>query len=182
MLIYDALRKDHDTVRQLLNELVMLSENDEQRRHGLIDQIRDEIVPHARAEESVFYNSLRAIDAAKDVVMHGYQEHMEAETLLRTLQVKDKIDADWKATAQKLKKAIEHHIQEEEGKIFNVAQQLFTEDEARMMGEAFEQLKPEVREEGFLRTTLDMVANLMPPRFAASLRTMGIHPEAGMKR
>lgn len=182
MLIYEALKKDHETVRQLLNELVMLSENDESRRHGLIEQIRDELVPHARAEESVFYNSLRAIDSAKDIVMHGYQEHMEAETLLRTLQVADKIDAGWKQTAQKLKKALEHHIQEEEGKIFTVAQQLFTEEEARMMCEAFEQLKPEVKEEGFLRTTLDMVANLMPPRFAASLRTMGINPEAGMKR
>lgn len=182
MLIYEALKKDHDTVRQLLNELVMLGENDEQRRHSLIEQIRDELVPHARAEESVFYNSLRAIDSAKDVVMHGYQEHMEAETFLRTLQLKDKIDADWKATAQKLKKAVEHHIQEEEGKIFTVAQQLFTQEEAQMMGEAFEQLKPEVKEEGFLRTTLDMVANLMPPRFKASIRTAGINPEAGLKR
>lgn len=182
MIIYEALRNDHDTVRQLLNELVMLNENDEQRRHSLIDQIRDELVPHSRAEESVFYNSLRAIDSAKDIVMHGYQEHMEAETLLRSLQLKDKIDADWKSNAQKLKKALEHHIQEEEGKIFSVAQQLFTEEEALMMGQAFEQLKPEVRDEGFVRTTLDMVANLMPPRFAASLRTMGINPEAGLNK
>jgi len=182
MLIYEALKKDHDTVRQLLNELVQLGEKDEDRRHSLVDQIRDELIPHARAEESVFYNSLRAIDSAKDIIMHSYQEHMEAETLLRTLQVKDKIDVDWKTTAQKLKKALEHHIHEEEGKIFTVARQLFTEEEARMMGEAFEQLKPEVKEEGFLRTTLDMVANLMPPRFAASIRTMGINPEAGLKR
>ncbi|MEZ0390840.1 MAG: hemerythrin domain-containing protein [Pseudobdellovibrionaceae bacterium] len=182
MLIYDALKKDHESVRQHLNELIMLSEGDENRRHTLIQQIRDELVPHSRAEESVFYNSLRAIDAAKDIVMHGYQEHMEAEALLRTLQAKDKIDADWKATAQKLKKALEHHIQEEEGKIFTVARQLFTDDEARMMAEAFEQLKPEVKEEGFLRTTLDMVANLMPPRFAASVRTFGLNPDAGASK
>jgi hypothetical protein len=37
-------------------------------------------------------------------------------------------------------------------------------------------MKPEVEEEGFLRTTLDMVANLMPPRFAASLRTFTFNP------
>jgi hemerythrin superfamily protein len=176
MLIYEALKKDHDKVRQLLNELISLNEKDNTRHAALIEEIRDELVPHARAEESVFYNSLRAIDSAKDIVMHGFEEHMEAETLLRTLQAKDKIDADWKATAQKLKKALEHHIQEEEGKIFNVAQQLFTQDEARMMAEAFEQLKPEVREEGFMRQTLDMVANVMPPRFAASLRTFGMNP------
>jgi hemerythrin superfamily protein len=176
MLIYEALKNDHEKVKTLLNDLVALEASNEDRRHSLIENIRDELIPHSRAEESVFYNSLRAIDSAKDIVMHGFEEHMEAETLLRSLQVADKIDLEWKATAQKLKKALEHHIQEEEGKIFNVAQQLFTKEEAEMMAEAFEQLKPEVKEEGFLRTTLDMVANLMPPRFAASLRTFTLNP------
>jgi hemerythrin superfamily protein len=176
MLIYEALKKDHDTVKTLLNELVSLGENNKDRSHRLIEQIKDELVPHARAEESVFYNSIRAIDAAKDIIIHSFEEHMEAETLLRTLQAMDKIDADFKSTAQKLKKAVEHHIQEEEGRVFNVAQQLFTQEEARMMADAFEKLKPEVREEGFMRQTLDMVANIMPPRFAASLRTFGMNP------
>lgn len=176
MLIYETLKKDHDKVKSLLNELVMLGENDKDRSSQLIEEIKDELVPHSRAEESVFYNSIRAIDSAKDVVLHSFEEHMEAESLLRTLQAMDKINADWKNTAQKLKKAVEHHIQEEEGRVFNVAQQLFTQDEARMMSEAFEKLKPEVREEGFMRQTLDMVANIMPPRFAASLRTFGLHP------
>jgi len=176
MLIYEALKTDHDKLKELLNELVQLSETDEERRHALVYHIHDELIPHARAEESVFYNSLRAIDAAKEVALHGFEEHMEAEALLRSLQAKDKIDADWKETAKKLKKALTDHITEEEGKIFNVAQQLFTQEEAQMMGQAFEQLKPEVREEGFLRHTLDMVANLMPPRFAASLRTFNLNP------
>jgi hemerythrin superfamily protein len=176
MLIYEALKKDHVNIRRLLDELVALSPNDKDKHHKLIQEIHDELVPHARAEESVFYNSLRAIDQAKDIAMHGFQEHMEAETLLRTLKSKDKRDTDWKSTAQKLQKVVDSHIQEEETRIFNVAQQLFTEDEARMMAEAFEQLKPEVSEEGFLRQTLDMVANVMPPRFAASLRTFGTNP------
>lgn len=176
MQIYEVLRKDHEKVKTLLSELVALDESGEKRRHDLIQQIRDELVPHSRAEESVFYNSLSAIDSAKDVVMHGYQEHMEAETFLRTLQAADKIDMGWKQTAKKLKEAVFHHIEEEENKIFTVAQHLFTDEEAVMMAEAFEQLKPEVREQGFMQTTIDMVANLMPPRFAATLRTMTLNP------
>jgi hypothetical protein len=178
MLIYEALKSDHLKVKILLNELVTLTEADSERRHSLIKQIHDELIPHVRAEESVFYNSLRAIDSAKDIALHGFEEHMEAEALLHTLQGKDKIDAEWKATAQKLKHAIEHHVNEEEGRIFSIAQQLFTQEEAEMMGQAFEQLKPEVHEEGILRQTLDMVANVMPPRFAASLRTFNLNPRA----
>lgn len=173
MAIYEALKKDHRKVTELLNELVMLDEGGET-HSDLIDQIRDELIPHARAEEAVLYNSLRSLDEAKDIVMHSYQEHLEAETLLRTLQAKNKIDLDWKETAKSLRAALAHHIEEEEGRIFNVAKQLFTTEEADMMEEAFEALKPEIKQEGMLQTTLEMVTNLMPKRFVPAIKSINL--------
>lgn len=169
MLIYEMLKNDHNKVKGLLNDLLQVTADDE-RRSALIDQIRDEIVPHSRAEESVFYNSLRALDASKDLVMHGYQEHVEIEALLRTLQLKDIVDANWRKTALKLKENLEHHINEEETKIFSAAKSLFTEEEAIMMGYAFEELKPEIKDENFMQTTFDLMVNLMPPRFTPQLK------------
>lgn len=166
MLIYDALRKDHDNLKTLLMDLVTCEPNDDEKASDLIDQIRDAMVPHSRAEEAVFYNSLRSLDAAKDVVSHSYNEHMEAESLLRRLQARDLVGADWTSTAKKLQTAVEHHIHEEEGRVFSVARQLFTTQEAEMMADAFERLKPEVQEEGLLQTSLEMITNRMPPRFA----------------
>jgi len=174
MNIYDALKKDHETVKQLLNQLVQLEPDQAGARHSLIAQIRDELIPHARAEEAVFYNSLRSIAPVNDMAMHGYQEHFEAETALRLLQVRDKIDLEWKDTARKLKKAVEHHIEEEENKIFSAAKQLFTNDEAKMMGEAFLALKPQIKEEGVLKTTLEMIVNMMPPQFAPRFRSYNL--------
>lgn len=171
MRIYEALIEDHNKVKDLLARLVALNEGDEEERKSLIEQIRDELVPHARAEEAVFYNSIRAINTAQDLVWHGYEEHMEAEALLRTLQAADKIDADSKKIAKKLKDAVEHHIKEEEERIIPVAQQLFTDQEAEVMAEAFEEMKPDVKEGNIMQTTLDMVANMMPPRLAAPLRS-----------
>ncbi len=173
MAIYDALIKDHRKVTELLNELVMLDEGGDA-HSALIDQIRDELIPHARAEEAVLYNSLRSLDEAKEIVMHGYQEHVEAETLLRTLQAKDKIDLDWKDTARKLRSTIAHHIEEEEGKIFNVAKQLFTSEESDMMEEAFETLKPDIKEEGMMKTSLELITNLMPKRFVPALKSINL--------
>lgn len=181
MQIYEALRKDHDKVKNLLKELVAIEQDNAEDRHELIEEIRNELVPHSRAEETVFYNSLREIEAARDIVMHGYQEHMEAEAHLRMLQLRDRIDLEWKETAKKLKESLEHHIEEEEGKIFNVAKQLFTDEEAEMMAEAFENLKPEVQTEGFMKTTLDLIGNLMPPRFAAKFRTQGLEAKISQK-
>lgn len=167
MEIYEALKKDHVEVREMLTQLIELgAETPAEMRNGLINDIRDALVPHSRAEEAVFYNSLRGIEKASGLVAHGYQEHVAAETLLRALQVQGKVDAGWIATAKKLKEALEHHIAEEEGAIFTAAKQVFTRDEARMMGEAFEKLKPEIKEEGLMTTTIELVANIMPARFS----------------
>lgn len=176
MLIYDALKKDHEHLKGLLGKLVQLNAGDEDHVVGLLEQIEDALVPHARAEESVLYNSLRSIEASKDLIMHSYEEHMEAEMLLHGLQLKAEIDADFRRDARKLKHAIEHHIMDEEGKIFSAAKQLLTEEEAEMMAEAFEQLKPKVMEESTFQRTLDVVANLMPTRFAGPLRTFTLTP------
>ena len=172
MEIYEALKNDHDEVKQLLDELLSLRDDDEY-RYVLIEEISNNLIPHSRAEESVFYNTLRAVNADKGIVLHGYKEHLEAESLLRALQIMDKMDLDWKKTAQKLKDALEHHIQEEESTIFEEAQKAFTSEEAVVMCEAFESLKSEVSKEGPIKTTVDMVVNMMPPRIADKIRSFG---------
>ena len=174
MQIYEALKKDHDKMKMLLKELVAL-ENDSPRRKMLVRKIRDELVPHSRAEESVLYNSLRVAPTSKGKVMHGYREHMEAETLLRTLQVMDASTKGWKPIARQLKKALEHHIKEEETELFQQARQVFSEAEASAMGAAFRRLKDEVRDESFMKTTMEMVANLMPPRLTKNFRSSGMN-------
>jgi hemerythrin superfamily protein len=172
MEIYEALKKDHEEIKNLLDELCSLREDDEY-RFVLIEEIRNNLVPHSRAEESVFYNTLRAVNADKSVVFHGLQEHLETEALLRTLQVMDKMNLNWKATAEKLRDAVFHHIEEEESEIFSEAQAAFSPQEASAMGDAFEQLKPKVLQEGFVKNTMDMVINMMPPRLADKIRDIG---------
>ena len=118
----------------------------------------------------VLYNTLRSLDATHKAVAHAYKEHLEAETLLRKLQMKDKIDSDWKETAVKLKEALEHHIADEEGRIFTAAKSVLSESEVEMMGKAFEQLKPGIQKESIVGTTMDLVVNMMPPRFTSTFR------------
>lgn len=168
--IYELLRKDHETVKGLLNELVSMKE-DSPRRAALLSQIRDELIPHSRAEEAVFYNPLRSVSGAKAEAWHGYQEHMQAEAILRTLQVAEKVDAGFESLAKKLKTALEHHIAEEEGELFRLAQGAITDEEAEQMGKAFSSMKPEIKEQSILGTTMDMIANMMPPRFTDSFRS-----------
>lgn len=172
MEIYEVLKKEHEEVTQMLTELIALDEGDDY-RFVLIEQIASELISHSRAEESVFYNTLRAVNADKKMVFHGYAEHLQVEALLRSLQVMDKLNLGWREVAVKLKEALTHHISEEESDIFTEARAVFTTEEAVAMGDAFTELKPKVKEQSILGTTADMVINMMPPRLADSIRNFG---------
>lgn len=168
MNIFNCLKKDHEKVEQLLNRLVAASESGDPEWRTLVTQIRDELIPHARAEEALVYNPIRDTEHGKDVVGHSYLEHAKAETELRALQAFEKVDANWTALAKKLREDILHHVEEEESKVFAAGRMVFSEEEAQNIGAAFEQLKPYVKEQGLMGTTLDLVKNLIPSRFHAA--------------
>lgn len=172
MEIYESLKQDHIAVSDLLNELVALDKDDDYRT-VIVEQISSALIPHARAEEAILYNSIRAVKSDNSLVMHSYKEHMEAESLLRMLQVKDKADFDWKDTAIKLRTALSKHIQEEETNLFREARSIFSTEEATMMNDAFLKMKSQVAQQGFMKNSFDMVVNLMPPKFVEKIRKMG---------
>lgn len=169
MQIYDILKQEHEEVKGLLNDLVALKKDDEY-RFVLVEEIKSALLPHSRAEEATFYNTLRAVDADKSIVAHGFQEHVEAESLLRLLEIKDKANFDWQETAIKLRDALEHHITEEEGDIFSEARSMFSDDEAEAIGEAYLNLKPSFEGNGVVKSAVDLVVNMLPPRLADSIR------------
>lgn len=172
MEIYEALKADHEDILGLLDELVALKDDDDY-RFILVEEIRNALIPHARAEESVFYNTLRAVDADMKVVFMGFQEHVEAETLLRTLQLMDKMNLGWRKVAERLREAVMNHIEDEENEIFSEAKNAFTSEEATAMCEAFLELKPKMKDQNFLGSTADMFMNMLPPRLTDSLRNRG---------
>lgn len=164
MDIYITLHADHERLKRLLRrveEATELNEDTSELLHG----VSHLLIPHSRAEEEVFYNSIRACRSENDEVMHGYREHMEAEALLRTLQGMSLVGVDWTAAARKLREAIEHHIEEEESTVFEQARKLFDDEEASQLAHAFLALKTEIGQEGVVGNAVRLVKNLMPPRF-----------------
>jgi hemerythrin superfamily protein len=171
MDIYQTLTNDHDRLKPLLDQLVAASEVNDNTK-DILNQIRDLLVPHSRAEEAVFYNSLRGLDLTKELVMDGYREHLEAETLLRSLRGLEKINIEWTAAAKKLRDILNHHIADEEDRIFPQSKQVLLDEEVRQMAVAFDQLKQKATEQGDLKNSLDLIANMMPNRFSQRMREM----------
>lgn len=177
MVIYEELKKDHRAVLELCDRLIQSADASADQRNSLISQIRDGLIPHSRAEEAVFYNAIRQESDNKSVITHAFSEHVMAEGILRSLQVAGKVDVAWRQTAQKLRDALAHHIQEEETEIFAEAQKIFSTQEAEQIGAAFVQLKPQIEEQGLVGTSLDLIANLLPGRFVSTFKALGVQTE-----
>ncbi len=153
MNIFGAIKKDHKKVEGLLDRLVSSSEQGTAEWKDLVTQIRDELIPHSRAEEALFYNPIRDTEHGKSAILHAYGEHAMAEADLRTLQAMKAIDANWTALAKKLQKDILHHV----------------EEEAENIGEAFEALKPQIKEQSLAGTSYDLLLNLLPESLRSKL-------------
>jgi hemerythrin superfamily protein len=172
MNIYEALEQDHRMFETLLDRLVDASEDDDNDWKEILDQLRYGVIAHAHAEEAVLYNALREADEGGGIVAHSFVEHATTEAELRTLTAAKALDANWTSLAEKLRKDLRHHIEEEESKVFAAARRAFSDEEALKLGAAFQELKKETAKDGdsIVASTLDLVANLLPPRLVNSFR------------
>lgn len=170
--IYEALSKDHRHFEQLLDRLLEASKTDNDQWKSILDELRRGVIAHAHAEEAVFYNALREADKSKDLVRHSYNEHAMAEAQMRALGAAKFIDKNWTSMVEKLRKDLLHHIEEEESRVYASARQVFSDDEAQQIGAAFERMKLETAKGGdsMIASTIDLIANLLPPRLTNMFR------------
>ena len=129
------LKADHDTVKQLLEQLDSTTERGVKRRTELFARIKGELTVHEIIEEEIFYPALKAHPKAKDIVLEGYEEHHVVDLLMGELEALDVSDETWGAKATVMKENIEHHIEEEEGEMFRQARSVFDAAELTALGE-----------------------------------------------
>ncbi|MFL5650147.1 MAG: hemerythrin domain-containing protein [Chloroflexota bacterium] len=143
------LKEDHDKVKKLLSELESTTERGLKTRSDLFATIKGELTVHEIIEEEIFYPTLKQHPRAKEIVLEGYEEHNVVDTLMGELEALPVTDETWGAKASVMIENIEHHIEEEEGEMFQKARQVFDRDELEQLGQAMEARKIEaMREQG----------------------------------
>ena len=96
------------------------------RRAQLLKTLTSELDIHELIEEKILYRALKPHKQARDIVLEGYQEHHVADLIARELRTLAKGDEKWGAKFKVFKESIEHHIQEEESKMFRIARAVFS--------------------------------------------------------
>jgi hemerythrin-like domain-containing protein len=135
------LKDDHDRVKKMLADGEETTERAEVGRTELFAKLKEEMLIHERIEEEIFYPALKAHPKAKDIVLEGYEEHHVVDEIMGELEQTDVTDEAWGAKFKVMKENIEHHIEEEEGEMFEKARSVFSADELETLGERMLELK-----------------------------------------
>lgn len=143
MNVLDIIKREHREVAALFDEAKKCDAGDE-RIFELAREVEKNLSTHLTIEERLFYSVLRdkAEEEEEQVdVFEAYTEHAVARTLMEMLTSGRKPDERFKAELQVLGESVEHHVKEEESKVFAVAREHLEKEELDEIGEAWEKAK-----------------------------------------
>ncbi len=142
--IFEALRESHERQRELYRKLVKTS-GDTLERAELFDTLKRELLAHELAEERHFYIPLMAHDAGIDLSRHAIAEHHELDELVESLEQADPATPSWLPLAKKLADKVEHHLEEEEHRFFQMAGKLLTDRQKTTLAQSYLALYEETK-------------------------------------
>ncbi|MEO6094478.1 MAG: hemerythrin domain-containing protein [Fibrobacteria bacterium] len=143
MNIYELLKKDHKTVKSLFSKLERTTEEQSDEREDLFQTLKQELSVHALAEEKFFYPLLQEEEESEDIALEALEEHRVVKRLLKELDANQKGTKEWAAKLKVLQENVEHHVEEEEGELFEKAEDVLSKEQAEEIAEQVEDFKAE---------------------------------------
>jgi len=136
MTIFEAIRKDHDIQRDLL-EILVTTTGESKGRKQLFEKLKKELSVHADAEERHYYKPLISSEMMQDKARHGIAEHHEIDELVEQLENTELSSSAWLKIAKDLKEKVEHHLEDEEQKFFQLSGKVLSEKQKKELAEDY---------------------------------------------
>jgi hypothetical protein len=131
------VKQEHEKVASQLDEIMTRATSPKTpMKNEQFTMLEQELRAHMEGEEKVFYPKLESQNA--DLVREALEEHDTIKSGLQQLSGSWSKEADWKSGLDELKSNIDHHVEEEEGRVFAAARELFSADELRDLGRQYE--------------------------------------------
>lgn len=136
MTIFEALRQSHEIQRDLADKLLQTS-GDSAERRDIFEQFKTELLAHETAEERHFYVPLMQDDLGVDLSRHAIAEHHEMDEMVEELESMEFSSSAWLRLAKKLCETVEHHLDEEEHKFFQMAGKLLDDNQKEQLAKTY---------------------------------------------
>jgi len=135
------LKKDHENVLSLFEQFERAGASFD-KKDGLFAQIRRELQLHSKAEEEIFYPMLKALNGpGLDLVSEAIKQHKEIDQLLTEISRLKPNDKSYGERVEILFENVEHHVDEEEGEIFQFAEENCSPEQLEDLGRQIEDRK-----------------------------------------
>ena len=143
----ELLEADHRKVEALFEQYEDAKEGDDEDKQSIAEQICNELTIHAQVEEEIFYPWLRENLSEEDMelVEEAQVEHATAKDLIGQIEDASSPDETYDAKVKVLSEYIKHHVQEEEGEIFEKVSDM--REELDELGQQMHARKAELRAE-----------------------------------
>ncbi|AEV32303.1 hypothetical protein Oweho_1303 [Owenweeksia hongkongensis DSM 17368] len=138
MNIFEELRADHQKQRTLV-KILAKTHGDSEGRQEIFEKLKHELQIHATAEERYFYVPLMKEELTQEKARHSIAEHHEMDELIEELEKTDMSSPHWVAVAKKLEEKVNHHLDEEEQEVFQLAGKALTEKEKEELAKSYRQ-------------------------------------------
>jgi hypothetical protein len=129
----ELLKTDHRKVEALFEKV---KANEDGNNAATFTKIRQELDVHAHIEENIFYPHLleKGDKELKKIVREGVEEHGQVKDLLAELAELSGDSPTFKAKITVLMENVEHHVEEEEGEMFQMAEDQIPADTLQRLG------------------------------------------------
>lgn len=129
----DLLKEEHDVVDKLFQKVKATPEGD---HRELFQEIKANLEEHTHIEETIFYPKLKeeGDEELKKITLEGIEEHHQAKIFLREISNLSEDSEKFEAKLQVLMEDITHHVQEEEGEMFQMVKEQFDEKTLQELG------------------------------------------------
>ncbi len=134
----ELLKTDHDKVSRLFQKVKATEESEHK---TLFEQIREELEVHTHIEETIFYPKMKDEKELEDLVLEGIEEHHQVKMFLRELAALTDESEKFEPKLKVLMEDVTHHVQEEEGEMFPLIEEIFDETTLENLGAEMEKEK-----------------------------------------
>lgn len=135
MKIFEALEKDHDTIRELFDKVKKNPDD--------FPKLKKRLEVHHRNEEKFLLEELKKNEKFRDEALESIEEHYVLDFLLIDLANFPKDHERWEIKLGVLKEVVDHHLKEEEEDIFKEGREKIEDEKQEKWGEKFEKNQEE---------------------------------------
>jgi hypothetical protein len=143
MDIYEYLKKDHEKVAKLFD--LFKAAPSERNKLEIAEMISEELLIHADAESYIFYSALDLNKQAESEIAHSEYEHEEIKNKIAEVLLLKQVGFLLDSKLAELQALVEHHVSEEEGKIFRMAKKILSDENAMFLKEKMHDYKGQLR-------------------------------------